>query len=257
MPGLYTITNRKQGTIITGLIYNFDHQVHIDGRTATLVQSFATSSSQMDIQEDPAPGTVPSLPPALSGELSRLRFVLAAIKSMLLGTTVKWYAPVGGVSIITKGARVRRPTSQSIPSAVNTAIDFTGAIVGLSSPDFNTGVWSSGAPTRFTAPTTGLYMASASILWGISGIPGTFTRDLIVRLNGAGAALAQKSYITRQGVTQLMTICVPLKMTAGDYIEFLVQQNTGFAVLLTATGVGTDDFFQSINGSLIRLGVTA
>jgi hypothetical protein len=254
MPGLYTIINRKQGTIITGLIYNFDHQVHINGRTATKVQSFATSASQMDIQEDPAPAGTPSLPPALSGELSRLRFVLAAMKSLLLGTTVKWYIPLPGVSLITKGARVRRPTSQSIANSTNVAINYTGATVALSSPDFNTGVWSSGNPTRFTAPTDGLYLASAAVLWAPSGA-GIFSRNLSIAINGnLAAAEAQKTKFTRNGVFQRMTIMAPVKLLAGDYVEFYVSQDTGSSLSLTATGSGTDDFFQSIVGSLIRLG---
>ena len=51
MAGLYEIHTRAPGTLITALIYNSDHQNHVDGPTADLMQSLGSSVSQMNLIE--------------------------------------------------------------------------------------------------------------------------------------------------------------------------------------------------------------
>jgi hypothetical protein len=243
MGGLYSIITRAPGTLITALIYNFDHQAHVDGRTATEMQSFATSLSQMTITADPLPNGVERLPVALSDELSVLRFVIAAVKTSLNGDVpVNWFDPVTSPGFASIGARMLRATAFSIPASTDTAINFTGATA-----DFNSGVWVIGSPTRFTAPNSGLYAASASVSWDI-GMGGIFNRRLSIGVNGSTSGEAIRSNSIPSGRIQRQTVSGLFKLAATDYIEFFAFQDTAVAMNLISEGAS------SIVGSLIFFG---
>jgi hypothetical protein len=248
MPGLYTITTRAPGTLITALIYNSDHQNHVNARNATIMQSYSTSIAQMQITEDPFPSSVESPAFTLAGEIARLRFDIAAIKTSLSGgTTVPWYLPLTQPGFASIGARIRRTTTQSIPDSTNTTISFTGGTA-----DFNSGVWSNGNPTKFTAPSTGFYYVAAAIEWQATAITGR--RLIQVSVNGSttnqssvvntGGTQAGSSFFQRQTVSGL------LKLTAADFVEFVVFQNSTASQDLIAHSndsiVGSMIFFGSL-----------
>jgi len=242
MPGLYSIVTRAPGTLITALIYNFDHQVHVNGRTATLVQSLGTGLSQLNLTEDPFPSSVESLAPSLAGEVTRLRFDIAALKTSLNGgVAVNWYDPIPAPGFATIGARVQRTAAFSVPNAFGTSINFTGNVA-----DFNSGVWSGANPTRFTATATGKYYAACSVLWNTAT---GGRRQLSISATGVGVAgQVHTNTLTALNRQQYQTLQGLMSLTAGDYIEFRAFQDSGGAVNLIG------DQLQSIVGSLVFWG---
>src|SRR4029077_11088726 len=130
MPGLYAVPTRGPGTLITALIYNGDHQIQVDSRSSVEMQSFSSTAAQMLTSADPfgPDHTTEALPLSLGDELARLRFVIAAIKTGLNNTASNWTDPTQSPAPPTIGARVQRPSSQSINSGVTTAINFTGGV---------------------------------------------------------------------------------------------------------------------------------
>lgn len=247
MAGLYGITTRAPGTLISGLIYNSDHQVHVDGRAAEFMQAHGTSLSQMNLQESPfgPDGMTETLPLSLAGELTRLRYVIAAVKTMLNGNVpILWWTPVDAPAFAVIGARMVRSATVAVADSSVVVLDFTGAAT-----EFNSGVWSAGNPTRFTAPSAGLYYAAAAVHWASS--TGGGRRQLSISTNVPGAVHASKTNTTAAGQQQSQTVAGLLKMAASDYVEFSVFQDSGVSVNLVGSSKA------SIVGSLVYFGVAA
>jgi hypothetical protein len=252
MPGLYSVVSRAPGTLITALIYNSDHQAHVDGRSAMLMQSNGASLSQFNLQESPfgADGTTENLPLSLAGELTRLRFVIAAIKTALSGgVPTVWWMPIPAPGFATIGARVARPTNISVPNNTLTTISFAGATTA----DFNSGVWEGVVhPTRFTAPVKGLYYVAAGVLWDLVTPGGTAPggrRQLQVGVNGTFNQQI-KTNTTTTGKQQWQTVTGLQKLSANDYVEFAGFQDSGGSLnLITAPP-------ESIFGALVFFGST-
>ena len=222
MPGLYSIATRAPGTLITALIYNSDHQAHVDGRAAEFMQSYSVSLAQMNITEDPLPKEE-SLPVTLAGEIARLRFDIAAIKTTLNGDApTQWYTPVTTPAFPAFGARVQRQTIQVIPDGVSTAVNFLAS----ANVDFNSGSWSSANPTRFTAQATGKYYVAACVKW--DGDNNNERRQLSIRLTPPGTTdFAQTSTTGSLGTDMFQCVASIIELDATDYVEFLVLQDTG------------------------------
>lgn len=79
MPGNYVHESVDDGTILDAVLYNGRHQNHIDNRTPLGVDDYSSSLTQM--RQDTDPGTVgaESLATDFSGELARVRRVLATL----------------------------------------------------------------------------------------------------------------------------------------------------------------------------------
>lgn len=246
MPGLYGITTRAPGTLITALIYNHDHIVHVDGRDAESMQAHATSVSQMNVTQSPySSGTTELLPISLANELMVLRFVIAQVKTSLNGgVAVNWWSAVPAPAFAAVAARVRRNTSQSIPDSVGTKIDFTGGVAAINT---NT-IWNSGLnQTRFTAPFSGLYYVFANVLWQGSGAG---RRQIqAAATSGFGAQTITKTNTTQGGQAQRQCLGGLMKLTAADYVEFSAFQDSGGA--LNLLGESND----SIVGGIVYFGV--
>lgn len=125
-------------------------------------------------------------------------------------------------------ARMRISASQSIPSATQTAIIWTGN-------DYNVGgLWAAGNPTRLTAPGPGLYLITANGSWPF-GTAGTYLAMGIAR-NGAALGVWEAS-VDQAGPTDSGSSCSALiHLNAGDYVELVAYQNSGAAVNFVATG---------------------
>jgi hypothetical protein len=256
MPGLYSIPTRGPGTLITSLIYNGDHQAHVDSRNATIMQSFGVTSTQFLTEASPfAASGSESLPLSLGDELARLRFVIAALKSAIQGDnstftdasppTTPWTQPVLYPGFAPIGARVQRSTTLSIPFDTPTTLDFTGGVA-----EFNTGVWEGIIhPTRFTAPNTGKYYVSAGVAWQAF----TGYRDIVVYTNGVAVNAPTTSKALSLGLVLRMTIEAIVKLNATDFIEFKVHQISNGVGGGVAKNV-TADSKQSIVGAMMFLG---
>lgn len=237
MPGLYIVISRAPGTMITELIYNSDHQNHVDGRSAEEMAGYGVSSSQFQQIEDPYPGSVESLPASLAGEITRLRFTLQQIISELSGgsTDVNWYDPLNYPGIAFIGARVARASTVAIPNNSVTVISFSGGTV-----DFNStipaAVWDDMVqPTRFTAPVAGRYMAFFFGTWASNA---TGKRQLNMGKNSFTTIGDSQTHVAPVGNVQAQCITGFFDMVANDYIQFSVFQNSGGNLAFNAQAGG-------------------
>ena len=87
--GLYSITTRASGTILTAAIYNSDQQNHVTNQAPLMTGAYSDNVAQMKIQTNPGGEGSESLSGSLAGEIERLRFQLAAV----IGRTFWYDAP--------------------------------------------------------------------------------------------------------------------------------------------------------------------
>lgn len=80
MAGGYSHTTRTDGTTLTAAIYNADHTNHITNHTPQKMDDYSANAAEMQTQTDPGEDGSESLATALSGELERLRYVIAEMK---------------------------------------------------------------------------------------------------------------------------------------------------------------------------------
>jgi hypothetical protein len=136
----------------------------------------------------------------------------------------------GGGSAASSGARLITGVNVSIPNAA-------GTMVAWDTAAFDTGGYYGGAhPTRLTAPSTGLYQVSASHYWASSGV-GERTCQFAVNGNTTNTyGIAGLTPPADGGVV----LTVLLSLTAGDYVECFVFQNSGGALnILTGQNLST------------------
>lgn len=117
-------------------------------------------------------------------------------------------------------------TNQSIPTAADTMVTFTGG-----SP---AGVWASGNPTRLTVPAgwDGDYLIGASVMWAANSAGYRYHK---IRRNGS----TDLQYWETPGAggtpnigwsSPLPALFSVVSLVAGDYLEILVRQSSGSAV---------------------------
>lgn len=98
--GLYTITTRASGTVLTAVIYNADHQNHATNQTPQMTGAYSDSVGQMQTTTNPGGLGTESLAGSLAGELERLRFMLAAITGK-----AQWYIAPDTTLAVVNGAQ--------------------------------------------------------------------------------------------------------------------------------------------------------
>lgn len=168
---------------------------------------------------------------------SQVNVVLNAEDSVLYaynGTSASagWHPAVaggggGGGGSTPEGVQVTKSGTQSITTATNTAVSWDAAPVDES------GFWSAGNPTRLTADVTGWYTFTASAEWAANA---TGRRLVFFRINGSttlnGVSFAA---ITDVGIGTLQSLSMVRKLSAADYIEFIVRQDSGGSLNVTTT----------------------
>lgn len=122
------------------------------------------------------------------------------------------------------GAQIRRNATQSIPNATYTAVLLNDQIWENPST-----VWSTGA-TKLFAPYTGKYLIAAYVGW-LANSNGL--REAYVSING-GVALAYDSRMAVNGAATRQTMSFITTITAGQYIELYVWQNSGGSLNINA-----------------------
>lgn len=118
---------------------------------------------------------------------------------------------------------------QKIPTGLNTALKFD-------TNDINTdGLWSGAANTRFTAQIAGNYLCNAGVAWPTTGA--SVTQQLTIRAVRANGTtdLGQSVIVGSTSVAQVQTVADVVQLSAGEYVEFVVSQNTGVDVTLGAS----------------------
>lgn len=205
--GLYTITTRATGTIVTSTIYNTDHQNHINNQNPEMTGAYSDSVSQMQIETYPGAVGSESLALNLAGEIERLRYQLGAIT----GNQYWYQAPlatiVGLVNRIAQIPTVNYPiqvsqggTGTTAPGAAATNIgalsrtnnltDLTNvgqaqAVLGLQQLAFcypGSGLTLNGAQLNVSVPGYGFdannpgyyeFPGGLILQWGTVNIPGS------------------------------------------------------------------------------------
>lgn len=85
---------------------------------------------------------------------------------------------------------------------------------------------------RLTAPVTGLYVVGASVSFASNG---TGYREVRLRLNGTTSiAIDTRAAITGQPTR--VVISTEYRLAAGDYVEVVVEQTSGGALNVEASG---------------------
>lgn len=92
--GLYSITTRAAGTVLTAAIYNADHQNHVTNQNPSMTGAYSDNVAQMQTQTSPGGEGTESLAPSLAGELERLRYMMAQMR----GKTY-WYTAMQQFSV--------------------------------------------------------------------------------------------------------------------------------------------------------------
>lgn len=111
--GLYTITTRATGTVLSASIYNTDHQNHVNNQNPEMTGGYSDSASQMQIETYPGAVGSESLSPNLAGELERLRYMLGWIT----GNQYWYQAPTANLIQIIN--RINQIPTIALPLAVN------------------------------------------------------------------------------------------------------------------------------------------
>lgn len=135
------------------------------------------------------------------------------------GTAIGPLAKAGTLT----GAYVYRSTSQSIPNNTGTAISFD-----TETRDDNA-CYDSGNPTRLVAPVTGWYIIGTHVTFATAA---SGKRVVDVRLNGVTYAASQ--YADSDNEAADINVNVVYYMTAAEYAEVTVYQNSGASLNATA-----------------------
>ena len=127
------------------------------------------------------------------------------------------------------GAVAKRTTTQAVATATPTAISFNSEVRD------DGGFYSSANPTRFTAVVDGWCVFSGTCHWAGAN---SYGRRLYARLNGT-TEISGTSVISdadhndpRQNVTGVYYL------SSGDYIEFMLDQNSGRTINIQANSYG-------------------
>lgn len=230
--GLYSITTRATGTVLTGFgstsdIFNADHENHVTHTEPESINSAEATLTDMQATTDPGPGGVVSLPDSMTAEVRRERFALAQVKQNLLSapTPPQWYQPMGGAApgIFRPPTAVRREltTATNVPSGSATLVPFN-------SLDYSFGVVSS--LSGISVPVAGYYIIGASV--GFGGAPTKDSRVILARTLST-AILAARDIDT--GTDASNRVCVVetiAHLTPADTFRVFVFQNHGSPVPL-------------------------
>lgn len=136
------------------------------------------------------------------------------------------------------GATVFSITANSGQSVASRTSEVTGDAVQWDPPTVDLyGAWSSGAPTRFTTPKTGLWTLAGSI--GFNGSTGGSIREAIWYVNNGLLTIGRSVGAASTAIANIALTAsartVTTFLTSGDYVELVPLQNSG-ATLTLATG---------------------
>lgn len=123
--------------------------------------------------------------------------------------------------------RIYRTTAQTVGNNTLTAVSFTTEAYDVGS------LWTAGSPTRVTINETGTWVFTAHVGW--SG--GSAKRYTYIRVNGTTTVAAGNT----NGVNDPQSVATVYRVTAGDYVECMVLQDSG-GNLDTLTGLNGCSF---------------
>lgn len=139
-----------------------------------------------------------------------------------LAVRVRQLERAGMPAATTHSARVRRTTNPSINNATVTSVPWQSAIYDTG--DTN---WSAGSPTRLTAQRDGVYLITLNFEWTANVNGRRYTE---IRLNGSTIIATCENDIEPSAGRSRINMCTVWEMSASDYVEARVYQNTGGAL---------------------------
>lgn len=181
----------------------------------------------------PWPGAAPATPLATT---ARSGLMSKADKATLDANTAE-------IARLANPARVRvfRSTVQAIPNAAFTAVTFDTARYGSGD------VWVAGSPTRLTVP------AGQDGIWAfgcactLAAVAGGAQRQVNIRINGNNSLqIGVQQYPPSATTAPFFVIAGEYAMSAGDYAELVVYQDSGAALnfgLASTVHTYTSDFW--------------
>jgi hypothetical protein len=127
---------------------------------------------------------------------------------------------------------VQRTTDLSIANSSFTAVTWSSAMFDTDA------IWSSGAPTRLTCKTAGIYVVTANVVWQAS-----FNGERIgyFRVNNTDPnySYVRQTSNSASGVST-MVFTAHIKLAVNDYVELIIWQSSGGALnALSAAGTRT------------------
>ena len=131
------------------------------------------------------------------------------------------------------GARVYRSAPIAIPDGQVVEVPMTDAAYAQG------GVWSTSQPSRLTAPTTGIYQVSGSVLFQNNG--SGLRAAWVVPSGSTGAPYfgAVQNAITTPGEATSLSLSGIIRLEAGDAIALAVRQGSGNDLQALGTGQQT------------------
>jgi hypothetical protein len=120
------------------------------------------------------------------------------------------------------GASLTKSATQNISSGVQTAISFDGEV--YDTDNYHDNVTNN---TRLTAPSTGYYLVGGSA--EMNGVNTTYWVITRLRKNGTNEDGDTRSrvYSPQTGAVLNTPSSRPVYLQAGDYVELVIEQNTG------------------------------
>jgi hypothetical protein len=125
-----------------------------------------------------------------------------SVAAVLLGETL---GGTSGTSLA--GARAYNSGAQTIAGSTSTALTFNNTRFNVSA------VWAGGNPTRFTAPSDGVYLIGGGYVGGV-------TQNIWVRLGGA-TQISPYGSVDRGFSPNQASVNTVYRLTAGQYVEIM------------------------------------
>lgn len=239
--GLYTITTRAEGTVLTGFgslsnIFNVDHLNHVTHTAAAFLNSWEDTLAHMQLTAAPTSGVTLSLPTALKDEIERLRFEIAKIKQTLAGAATPpfWYTAAADftnfISLSPAAARLEQSTNVQIASNIPTTMTFNTVIYDTASlAAHDAGV---AGTASFKIPADGTYIVGATLAFGdgvTDGPQGNFLVELQLVHPPATTTVIAADQIWSGASSEPKSIVVETvkRCQLGDSIFCIVTQTDG------------------------------
>lgn len=232
--GLYTITTRADGTVLTGFgstsdIFNADHENHVTHTAAAFLNSWEATLAQMRLTHAPTntSGSVLSLPASLGDEIERLRYQIARIKQKMAGAATPpfWYTAAAeftnAVQLHPTAARVEQSAAISIPDNTFTQVTYDSTI-------YDTALLV-GTLSVLRAPVDGVYICGAQFAFESLGA-GLF--EVLLRITTPAAVnrdIAANAVYGTTATARAITVETVKHLNAGDSLQTLVLQQSGSA----------------------------
>jgi hypothetical protein len=251
--GLYTITTRADGTVLTATIFNADHQNHVTHTAAgspndsinsdETATSTTTALQQMQIETNPNPAGNPSLAASLAGEFERLRSMLTTLKKFIAGSAPSnWYVALSSFSSGVHFPAAACRLEQSIAQPILNGTSLTP--VSFDKVQYDTlGTMADPSDVGIKVPVTGNYLIGGSagfgdgLLAGLQVPSGNLQLALRVLVGAFAVSVASNQVFSSGSFPKSCSVETIARLTAGQVLQLTVSQTSGVTQSLSLSPV--------------------